>query len=256
MQRITIILPCAGDGKRLGAEGPKELFEIYPGKKLIDYSLEHIKAFNNSLKRVELDVRVSVIIVIKPGKESIFHHVSEMLPTIEVNYVMFNNYFKEWPGSVYSANKEFTEMNIVFLPDTFIKFGTDDLIYTDKEGDTLISKAVGKLKKNKVVFGVTKCNDPEILSSLGAVKVERDRIVRFKDKPSIDVDQYNGFWGVYAFHESEGRRLYDFLIDSVEQGEKKGHLMNELNVGVFYIDTYYDLGTMDSVARFIGSDTN
>ena len=47
MKRVTIILPCAGEGKRLGAKGPKELFEIYPGKKLIDYSLEHIKAFNN-----------------------------------------------------------------------------------------------------------------------------------------------------------------------------------------------------------------
>ncbi|MEN8223710.1 MAG: hypothetical protein ABFR36_10720 [Acidobacteriota bacterium] len=254
MKGVTIILPCAGEGKRLGAAGPKELFEIYPGKKLIDYSLEHIKAFNNSKKKSELDVGLSVIIVIKPGKESVFHHVSEMLPTINVNYVMFNNYFREWPGSVYSAGSEFSEMNIVLLPDTFVKFGSNDLIYTDGDGETLISKAVEKLNEEKVVFGVTKSLDHEMISSLGAVRVDKDRIVKFRDKPTEDIDQYNGFWGVYGFRESDARRLYDFLIDSVERGGKKDHLLNELNPGVFYIDTYYDLGTVDSVAKFIGSD--
>ncbi len=255
MQRVTIILPCAGEGKRLGAEGPKELFEIYPGKKLIDYSIEHIKAFNNSAKKAEMAIMVSVIIVIKPGKESVFHHVSEMLPTVNVNYVMFNNYFREWPGSVYSAKSEFSEINLVLLPDTFVKFGPDDLIYSDSEGETLISKAIGKLKENRVVFGVTKCGDLEMLSTLGAVKVVDEKIVKFKDKPAEDIFEYNGFWGVYGFREPAARQLYDFLIDSVEQGGKKGHLLKELDPGVFFIDTYYDLGTMDSVAKFIGSDS-
>ena len=252
MQRITIILPCAGEGKRLGVEGPKELFEIYPGKKLIDYSIEHIKAFINSEKISELNIMVSVIIVVKPGKESVFHHVSEMLPTVNVNYVMFNNYFREWPGSVYSASSEFSEINIVLLPDTFVKFGSDDLIYTDKDGETLISKAVGKLSESKVVFGVTRCKDPEMISTLGAVQVKNDRIVKFRDKPLEDIDQYNGFWGLYGFQEPSARQLYDFLIDSVEHDGKKSHLLKELNPGVFYIDTYFDLGTVDSIAKFIG----
>lgn len=254
MKRVTIILPCAGEGKRLGVKGPKELFEIYPGKKLIDYSLGHIKAFNSSEKKKEKDIRIAVIIVIKPGKEAVFHYVSEKLPTVDVNYVMFNNYFREWPGSVYSANREFSDINIVLLPDTFIKFGTDDLIYSDAEGETLISKAIEKLQQGEVVFGVNKCFEAGKLSKLGAVRVENSKIKKFKDKPSEDLDSYNGFWGIYGFRESVARRLYDFLIDSVERSGKKGHLLEEFDPEVYFIDTYHDLGTVDSVDKFIGSD--
>ncbi len=256
MKRATIILPCAGEGKRLGAKGPKELFEIYPGKKLIDYSIEHIKAFNNSKKRAELDVRVAVITIIKPGKESVFRYVSERLPIVDVNYVMFNNYFREWPGSVYSANMEFSDFNIVLLPDSFIKFGEDDLIYSDEKGETLISRAIERLLEDSVVFGVTKCSDKHMISTLGAVKVEKNRITKFKDKPSANIDQYTGVWGAYGFLESASRKLYEFLIDSVEKSGKKEHLLKELDPSVFFIDTYHDLGTIDSVAKFISSDNS
>lgn len=256
MNRVTIILPCAGEGKRLGVEGAKELYEIYPGKKLIDYSLEHIKAFNNSSERDEMDVRIGVITVIKPGKENIFHYVSEKLPTVDVNYVMFNNYFREWPGSVYSANMEFSDINIVLLPDSFIKFGSDDLIYSDANGGTLIGKAIRILLEENVVFGITKCTESNILSTLGAVRVEKNKITKFKDKPSVNIEQYNGVWGAYGFRECSARRLYEFLIDSVEKSGKKENLLKELAPAVFFIDTYHDLGTVDSVEKFISSGSD
>jgi len=256
MNRVTIILPCAGDGKRLGAEGPKELFEIYPGKKLIDFSLEHIKAFNNSKEKEEMDVRIGVVTVIKPGKETVFQYVSEKLPIVDVNYVMFNNYFREWPGSVYSANMEFSDINIVLLPDSFIKYGSDDLIYSDVNGETLIGKVIRILLEENVVFGVTKCTDSNMISTLGAVRVENNKITKFKDKPSIEIEQYNGIWGAYGFRENAARRLYEFLIDSVEKSDKKGHLLKELAPAIFFIDTYHDLGTVDSVERFISSGSN
>jgi len=253
MKRVTIILPSAGDGKRLGAQCPKELFEIYPGKKIIDFSLEHIKAFHDSKIRKELDIRIGVVVVIKPGKESVFRYVSEQLPNIAVNYVMFNNYFREWPGSVYSAKKEFSEKNIVLLPDTFIKFGTDDLIYSDVNGETLIGKAANSLENARIVFGVSKCSNPERVSSLGAVMVEGDRIRIFKDKPETELNKYNGVWGLYGFVETAARELYEFLIDSVEKRESKEYLLAELDPKVFYIDSYHDLGTIESVGKFINS---
>ena len=37
---LTVILPCAGEGNRLGLTTPKELYEIIPGKRLIDFSLD------------------------------------------------------------------------------------------------------------------------------------------------------------------------------------------------------------------------
>jgi UDP-N-acetylglucosamine pyrophosphorylase len=42
--KITIILPCAGSGSRLGLSEPKELFEISPEIRLIDFSSAHIAA--------------------------------------------------------------------------------------------------------------------------------------------------------------------------------------------------------------------
>ncbi len=253
MKRVTIILPSAGDGKRLGAQCPKELFEIYPGKKIIDFSLEHIKAFHDSKIRKELDIRIGVVVVIKPGKESVFRYVSEQLPNIAVNYVMFNNYFREWPGSVYSANNIFTEINIVLLPDTFIKFGSNDMIYLNGDGDTLISKAANILEKEKVVFGVINCTDRKKLSSLGAVRVINDKIEYFTDKPKENLNKYNGFWGIYGFRYSVAEQLYEFLIDSVEKRESKEYLLAELDPKVFYIDSYHDLGTIESVDKFINS---
>ena len=69
-KRISIILPCAGDGKRMGLSYPKELFEIFPGVKLIDFSLNHIDFYVN-----RTDMHIKIIIVIKTGKEEVFEYV-------------------------------------------------------------------------------------------------------------------------------------------------------------------------------------
>ncbi|MCP5049152.1 MAG: hypothetical protein GY940_18430, partial [bacterium] len=72
-KKITVILPCAGEGSRMGLETPKELFEIFPGNdaagksakgkpvKLIDFSLEHIRAFPD--RRA-----LRVAVVVRPWK--------------------------------------------------------------------------------------------------------------------------------------------------------------------------------------------
>ena len=52
---MTVILPAAGSGQRLGLDYPKELFEIVPGKKLVDFSLDHIQAAMGSVNfRIKL----------------------------------------------------------------------------------------------------------------------------------------------------------------------------------------------------------
>ncbi len=253
MNSISVILPCAGEGKRLGASGAKELFEIYPGKKLIDFSIAHIKAFISRGNITKENSDFKVITVIKPGKEDVFEHVKNSLKEVNVEYVMFNDNYREWPGSVYSARSHLLDMNIVFLPDSFIKFGTDDQIYSDEFGETLISKAVSVLRRAKVVLGVINCTDPDRLSSLGAVRVVNNKVELFKDKPQMDQHKYNGFWGVYGFRDTSGGLVYEFLIDSVEKKKEKEYLLKELNPEAFYIDTYHDLGTTESVKKFMNS---
>ncbi len=254
MSGISIILPCAGEGKRLGAPGAKELFEIYPGKKLIDFSIAHIKAFISRENINKENREFKVITVIKPGKEDVFQHVKNLLSEVRVEYVMFNDNYREWPGSVFSAESHFSEINIVFLPDSFIKFGADDLIYSDESGETIISKAAKILENDMLVFGVIKCSDPKKLSTLGAIRSVNNKVELFADKPVDNMSKYNSFWGVYGFQNTSGRDVYEFLIDSVEKKKEKEHLLKELSPSVFYIDTYHDLGTVESVKRFINSD--
>ena len=253
MSSISIILPCAGEGRRLGAPGAKELFEIYPGKRLIDFSIDHIKAFISRENITKENNDFKVITVIKPGKEDVFQYVKSTLSEVGVEYVMFSEKYREWPGSVYSAKSHFSDVNIVFLPDSFIKFGADNLIYSDKYNETIISKAANILEREKLVFGVVNCNDPVKLSSLGALRVVNNKVKLFNDKPEKDQDKYNGFWGVYGFRNTMGTHVYEFLIDSVERKKKKEHLLKELKPKAFYIETYYDLGTVKSVKEFMDS---
>ncbi len=108
---LTVILPCAGEGNRLGLDIPKELFEIVPGTRLIDFSLNHIRA-------VPVGIEVKVAVVVRPWKKEVVDYVSRKLPGTAVEAVLFDDAYSEWPGSVYSASGFFSAHNLVLLPDS------------------------------------------------------------------------------------------------------------------------------------------
>ena len=106
------------------------------------------------------------------------------------------------------------------------------------------------LKKYRVVFGSAACTDPEILEHLGAMRVERDQVVDFQDKPNRDSRQFNSFWGCYAFRQGYGKALYDFLIRSVRHEPVSLKEQSFYPVGAVPIHSYIDLGTRESIRRF------
>jgi hypothetical protein len=249
--RITIILPCAGEGSRLALQTPKELFEIEPGVRLVDYSLRHILAAARQDK-----FQITAAVVIRPGKFDVVDYVSQRLAGITVETVMFDSNYREWPGSVYSAKGVFSENNLVLLPDSYLSLtapGRDNHPdTTDSRGKTLVETVLAALSRYKVVFGCIPCKDPQRLKNLGAVRIEKNVITAFRDKPppGEQSEILNGFWGCYAFKKSEGKALYDFLIRAVRQ-EPLPLTGQPFNLpGVIPVAEYYDLGTWEIIETF------
>jgi hypothetical protein len=267
---ITIVLPCAGEGKRLGLSSPKELYEIFPGTRLIDFSLKHILAAANSSvnsswntrkcgsSKDDLEhknIRISVAVVIQPWKLEVVAYVKKSLGEIPVKTILFDDNFQEWPGSVFSAAGAFSRNNMVLLPDSFLSFAsaTREPSTTDLHGKTLVDLMLESLMNRAVAFGCIHCCRPDLLTRLGAVRVEEGNVTVFQDKPVLNdsIGDFNGFWGCYGFRGEMGRTLYDFLIDSVHHRSQSFEKQPFFPPAAIDIKTYYDLGTWDNIGRFL-----
>jgi hypothetical protein len=253
-KELTIILPCAGEGKRLDLDYPKELYEISPGVRLVDFSLNHIKVYVDSKKDEPYTPKIRVAVVIRAGKIEVADYISQQLPGVRISPILFNDAYSEWPGSVFSASNYFADNNLVLLPDSCLKLsGGDprgDSIYFNNYGDTLIDLALKMLNDYKVIFGYIKTDDPNQLSQLGAMSVETGVVTQFQDKPVDTFNLYNSFWACYGFRKEYGKALYNYLIQSVKH-QPLPLLTQSFNpVGAFECHSYQDIGTWDGINRF------
>ncbi len=259
-ENLTVILPCAGQGSRLALKSPKELFEIAPGTRLIDFSLDHIQAiYDKEGKRnlPSISLKIKVAVVTRPCKVEVAEYVFRKLRRlsgITVETVMFNNAYSEWPGSVYSASEFFSENNLVLLPDSYLRLSegpscTFSTCFNDK-GETLVELVLNALKVYKVVFGSVKCTEKKILKQLGAMRIEDGEVSAFQDKPFQNLEQFNSFWGCYGFRKEYGKALYDFLIKSVQHQPVSLKEQPFYPVGTIPLHSYRDLGTWENIKRF------
>jgi hypothetical protein len=244
-RQMTIILPCAGEGSRLGLKTPKELLEIKPGIRLIDFSLKHILAFPHK-------EQLKVAVVVRPWKMEVIEYVSAQLKGITVETVMFDDKYMEWPGSVYSANKIFSRYNLVLLPDSYLGLSPrlKDFPVFYENGKTLVETMSEALSIHKVVFGSIECRDRDTLANLGAMRVENGLVLEFQDKPSDSFERFDSYWGCYGFRAEYGKELYDFLIHSVHRQSLSLKEQPFYPPGIIPIPEYYDLGTWENIDRF------
>lgn len=244
---LTVILPCAGSGTRLGLKRPKELFEILPGTCLIDFSLAHIKAALSL-------TNIRVAVVIRSWKTEVADHVRRELPGAAVEPVLFDESFKEWPGSVYSAARTFSKHNLVLLPDSILNVAKGDQsfgpICHDTKGSSLVELVSVFLAKYKAAFGYIECTDRRILRKLGALRVEAGQVTAFQDKPEESFARFNGFWGCYAFRKEAGSSLYNFLVKSVQHQPAALREQPFYPAGAIHLESYKDLGTWPAIRKF------
>ena len=240
LEHLTVILPAAGEGRRLGLDIPKELYEILPGKRLIDFSMELIP------KEVK-----KTAVVIKEGKESIPGYLLGRYPEHKFEFVYFNENYREWPGSVYSAKDHFSDYNAVLLPDTWLL--PDRILSRPEGGGAMLERFVSLLKEYPAVFAAKKARG-KVLRSLGALYLnERGKVEAFADKPEKEFDRFNAFWCVYGFRGESGEEVYRALIDSVEKKSDEDRL--PFSAGGFIVADYFDLGTPERIALFKEKNT-
>ncbi len=235
---LTVILPCAGEGSRLGLSGPKELYEVEVGRPLIRYSLDLLLKTQR-----KTESQITVAVVIRKGKESVVDYVRKYLSEdrFKVVSVHFDPHLREWPGSIYSAKHVFSEKNILLLPDSFVHYSASDLL----------SQMVDRLDLKLLVFGAKPTDDTSEICRLGALQLngKLSDVVCFEDKPDTAAD-HNAIWGCFGFHQKIADELHDFLMASVEHQNNQYRDRSFFPAGSLAIENYFDLGTWERIETF------
>jgi len=240
-----VILPCAGEGRRLGLDLPKELYRLDDRVRLIDLSLKHVLAGLSATG----DRILRVCVVVTPGKENVHRYVARCLPSGMTRLVYFNSRYQEWPGSVFSAHPHYEEKNLVLLPDSFLGLGGQQYWHRP-DGKPLVELARRALQRRPVFFGYREVKRKRSLRQLGALRVDGDEVVRMQDKPRQDLQEYNACWGCYGFRRRWGRELYRLLIASVLHQPVNYSASSFFPAGAVALAEYQDLGTWPAIRSF------
>lgn len=226
----------------MGLDLPKPLFEVLPGLRLIDLTLHHLQA------AVERGIPFDVVVVTNPRTQVVCEYVRSVLKDRLVRSCPFNDRFREWPGSVFSASSFFGESNMVLLPDSRLSLNTDSPCL-DADGHCALELMERGLMSKPVHFLVV-AEHSSRLKSLGALLVKEGRVLRLDDKPRVNWSRYNAFWAAYGFRYSHGSALFRFLDALVAHCPPPLSLEDLGPPGATWIDSYQDLGTWDALNAF------
>lgn len=243
MSKLTVILPCAGEGSRLSLPYSKEIFSLEKNKCLIDYSFELFK--NYGRKDVEF------VIVINEKKLDLVKYLSKYKDRFNISFTFFNPNEVEYTGSIKSAKHLFGDKNLVLLPDTFLKM---------KSHEDIIDIICNSLFETGFTFFYKKETNPNMLKTKGSLSISDDEFVLdYVDKPEIDLQNYNAFWTAFAFK----KRVFDICIEFMEKSTLRHKvLVDEIQNTPIYkskaieVNDYIDLGTWPEIYKFINENNN
>lgn len=228
----SVILPCAGQGSRLGLPYPKELHFPLPGKALIDFSLERVFVLSGEL---------CVNVVLRSGKELIQSYLVSRWP--EMNFCFITQEEPEFLGALRSAMKHVAQFNFLLLPDQYIV------------ENGVIEGLFKKLEDSEeIVVMAYKTDSQKLISEEGALNVIDGRLKGIAEKPGIEfASEFNAVWCGIGFRSS----AVENLLSSLEQLYASGFYSNEqwavspLNgIVVDYVEDYMDLGDWSRMTDF------
>jgi NDP-sugar pyrophosphorylase family protein len=242
MSKLTVILPCAGEGTRLSLPYPKEIFSIEKHKSLIDYTFD---LFSNYGRK-----DVDFVITINENKTEIIKYLSRYKNRFNISFTFFNPSETEYTGSIKSAKHLFGEKNLVLLPDTYLRL---------KKTEDIIELISNSLNETGFTFFYKKDKSHEMLRTKGALNIsEENMVLDYEDKPQEKIEKFNSFWCAFAFR----RRVFDSCIEFMEKSTLNHRLIVDeikntpiYNSKAIEVDEYIDLGTWDQIYKFI-SDKN
>ncbi len=180
---VTVILPCAGTGSRLGLPFPKELAPVARDRCLIDSCLDLVgRAEPGSCRVVLMD---------DGNREATVRYVASRLPCIPVARVRQPEHARDMPGAVLRLHPWWGPVNVLLLPD----------VAYDADGN-LVSRLAAAAQEHGFAFAAAPLPQ-EQLRRAGAVRAENQRVTCYEDKPA-DPSGYDLAWGALAFTASAG----------------------------------------------------
>ena len=238
MSKLTVIIPAAGQGSRLGLPYSKEILRVSEGQSLIDFSFDFFKDYGR--KDVEF------IIVFNEFKLDIVKYLSKYKDRFNISFTYQNPNEQEYTGAIKSARHLFGEHNVVLLPDTLMQLSP---------GVDLFKAIESSLTETGFTFFYKKENNPAMLKTKGALSVTEDSIIEtYEDKPEEKLERFNAFWCSFAFR----KRAFDQCIAFMEKSTLRQRVtVDEIKNTPLYlskgieVEDYIDLGTWPELTRFI-----
>lgn len=238
--KTALILPCAGEGTRLGLPYPKEIHSV-DGKLLIDGSLE--QARNAGIKEV-------FIVTTEAKRREIAKAIGVERFGLQLTYTLTRPHdSNSLPGTILrgcrAAIFRGVERFVVGLPDTWL-------------ADSLAMRKL--LQHEPPCFGLF--NEPADKFDAVYVKGEKVHAVRVKKPQNPLLGDFAGTWGLLSFNKETVLLLKRFISSTPPADSGDHHLLGELidntleKLNWHYVNIpgkYWDLGTWDVINEYIAS---
>jgi NDP-sugar pyrophosphorylase family protein len=236
-KKLTVIMPAAGKGSRLGLPYPKEIMQLEKDQALIDYSFDFFKKYDRS--------QVEFVVIVNENKTDIIKYLGKYKDSYNISFTYQNPIEQEYTGAIKSAYHLFGEYNVVLLPDTILKL---------KNNMDLYQKVIQNLDSKGFTFFYKKEDNPLMLSTKGSLFVENNFVKLYEDKPIDGFHRFNAYWCSFAFTKKEFNLCMSFMEKSTLKEDvnleeiKLTPIYNSLGIEV---ENYLDLGTWPEVKRFM-----
>jgi CTP:molybdopterin cytidylyltransferase MocA len=244
-ERATVILPCAGAGRRLGLPFGKELLPLGPGSTPLDATLALL---------LPDAARLRLVVVLGPEREATARHIlrttaSSRLP---VAFTSQQPGLAESTGAVMSAAPWYSERNLVLLPDQ---------VLTSPPGG-LVTSALDALTDAPFCFLASRETDPFRISRDGALAIAGStpaRLLAYAEHPApAQAGRFNAVWFGFGFRRDHAQEAVSLLHRAVTgEGVTADEVAGSPLGGCAVIDTgpYRDLGTWPAVMAHWAGNT-
>lgn len=229
------LIPCAGEGQRIGFPYPKELF---PDLGKDSYYPIFMDVFNHMIK-----VTNEIVIVINDRRELLIKYLKNNCPEDINVYFVLQKEAISLPHAILQSFPLIKDKNVLFgIPDTIIVDGE----CFKKIYDILLNN------NYDLVCGYFKTDTPE---KFGMVEFgNSDLIQKFIDKPK-NYTKSNWMWGILAWSPMFTASLkIDFRTQNYNLTNDTMNIFANRNkaFGIkFEKSSYYDLGTRNETIDFI-----